>query len=185
MKKLWKILAPCLLFVVGIIFWIFKGNASTNEFWHFNFYEMIMLIITLFLGVIVTYYLPEKNTQKRTFNNVYIEKTKEVKEYLDSICKNHILNDYLKIDFNVYLLSDTKTVNNKITILENYAKDKTVKAHLSFIREQFIEYRVLTTDCISSLKNNEDLRNKALLKIELMVNKFDEIELTLCDNLDD
>ena len=56
---------------------------------------------------------------------------------------------------------------------------------MSFIREQFIAYRVLTTDCITSLKNDDELRKKALLKIELMVNKFDEIELALCDNSND
>ena len=185
MKKFWKLIILSLLIVVGITVWFIKGNSSTNNFWHFNFYEMVMLIITLFLGIVVTYYLPERNTQKRTFNNVYIEKTKEVKEYLDVTCKNHIINDYLKKDFNVYLLSDTKTVSNKITLLENYAKDKTIKTHMSFIREQFIAYRVLTTDCITSLKNDDELRNKALLKIELMVNKFDEIELALCDNSND
>ena len=119
MKKFWKLIILSLLIVVGITVWFIKGNSSTNNFWHFNFYEMVMLIITLFLGIVVTYYLPERNTQKRTFNNVYIEKTKEVKEYLDVTCKNHIINDYLKKDFNVYLLSDTKTVSNKITLLEN------------------------------------------------------------------
>ena len=69
-------------------------------------------------------------------------------------------------------------------MLEKYAKTQKLKTYMTFIREQFIEYRTLTTDCITLLKNNSELRNKAILKIELMVSKFDEIELSLCDNLE-
>lgn len=168
-----------ILFIVSIVLWGIYGNKSDDKIWHLTFYEIVILVITLFLGIIVTYYLPERNTRKRLFDNTYIEKVKSLSAFLENTCKCHLLNDYMKKDFNLYVITDSKTVNNKISLLENHAQNEEIKKELAVIRNQFFEYRTLTTNCIDSLKRDDQLRILALVKIELIMSSLSNIEFII------
>ena len=138
-----------------------------------------MLLATLFLGVVVAYYLPEKDTALRTYNNIYIEKIRELKDFIINECKKHMTDDYLLQDFDIYLLSDVKMLNNKIELLTKYAKNEEIKNLWAFIGKQYSEYKAVTTTDIKATKRSIKLREKGILNLDLIINKLDEIELKL------
>lgn len=67
-------------------------------------------------------------------------------------------------------------------MLANYANKFDISKEFEFLKNQYIEFKMITTEYTESLKE-EEKRNKASLKINLMINKLDEIELKLFEKI--
>ena len=167
-----------IIFCVGMIIWLGLSAKFKNAFWCVTFSEWIKIIISLFVGYFVAYVFVGKNTKKDRFNDVVLKKIGALQEKLHSD-ENILMSSFNWIDWKVKLLASTKQLNNMIDLLDKYSECLNIKSEMEFIRLQFTEYRVLVTECIDELKSDTTKKEKAILKINLMLSKLDEIELKL------
>lgn len=164
------------ILVVLMIVWLIISAFFPCSFWSINFQEWVKLIITIIIGFFVAYILVEKNTKARLFKEIVIKKIDSLCNTLSNDCKN-ILSLFMENNWKIKLLVSTKDVSNAIELLTKYSEKLNAEKEIQFIREQFAEYRSIVTDSIENLKKNEKLREKASLKIVLIISKLDEIKL--------
>lgn len=169
-----------ILITIAMIVWLILSAVYHNCFWGINFADWVTLMVTIVLGYIVAYILVEKNNRRRKFQEVFLEKIRDLEKRVYNAMEI-IDTQYLSKDCKVLLLTSSKNISNLITLLEKYKEDMGVQVEVEFIRGQFIEYKTLATDCVELLKKDSELREKADLKLSLIASKLDEIELKLCE----
>jgi len=73
------------------------------------------------------------------------------------------------------LLSATRTITNTIELIMKYKNQLNSDDELTFIQVKFGKYKSSATDNIKSLKKDDELCEKAIVRIDLILNKVDEI----------
>ncbi len=174
MKK-WLIVVVVII-SAALIIWLGLSAKFVNCFWCITFPEWIKLVVTIVIGIFVAYFLVERNNKKRKFNELIINKIEKLISKLDNDCKQVITSNAMD-NWNVKLLATTKEVSNSIELLKRYQKELNAETEMQFIIEQFAEYRTIVTECIEKLKDDSQLRDKAILKINLITEKLSTIEV--------
>lgn len=169
-----------IIIAIGMIGWLILSAIYNNCFWGINFSEWINLLVTIILGFIVAYILAEKNTKKRRFQEAFLNKISELKQKIYK-ASQLVMELYQMKDIKIALITSMKDINNAITLLEKYKDKMQIVDEIGFIRMQFIEYKTLTTECVDRIKQDSQLREKADVKLKLILGKLDEIELKLCE----
>lgn len=182
-KKTALIIIAALISIV-LLLWLVLGNIYGPPFWQIPLKDWISIVVSIIIGligIVIAYKLNEKSTNKRMLLNAYIEKIASLTDTLIA-CRNSIINDYLKKDFCVTMLSYNKIINNSVDLLSKYSLQMNVDNEFNFIKIQLAEFKVVTTEYTSTLKDDKT-REKAVLKINLIINKLDEIYLKQYENL--
>lgn len=163
---------------IGMGLWLILSVRYKNSFWSVPFSEWIKIIISLFIGYFVAYVFVEKSTKINRFNDAILKKVGDMQKKLHSDVEI-LMDPFLAKDWKIKLLVSAKQLNNMINLLTKYSDCIDIKSEMYFINEQFVEYRVLVTECIDEFKTKPEKKEKAILKINLMLSKLDEIELKL------
>ena len=175
MKK--KFIGIIILVSIAMVTWLLlSAFVFQNDFWTIDFSQWVTLLFSLILGFIVAYIFVEKNTRQRLLTDRLIAQMEKVKNAFEEDGKQ-IISSFHEENWTKKLLASTKKLNNDITLLKKYKEKLNAEEELNFIDREFIEYRTIVTECIDKLKKDDSLREKAILKINLIVNKFDEIIL--------
>ncbi len=162
---------------IGMIIWLcLSAFVIEDEYWTIDFSQWVSLSFSLILGFIVAYVLVEKNTRRRLLTDRLIAQMEKIINAFEEDGKQ-IITSFSGANWTIKLLASTKKLSNDITLLKKYKEKLNAIDELEFIENQFIEYRTIVTECIDKLKKEEPLREKAILKINLIVSKFNEIIL--------
>lgn len=180
MKKNVKIIMLIVASILLVV-WITLSAIFKNDFWGITFKDWVSLVLTIIIGIIIAYILNEKSANKKRFIDAYIIKLRSLHLSLES-CLDSIFNNYMKKDFTAIILSNNRIICNSIELLANYANKFNMSKEFEFLKNQYTEFKMITTEYTESLKE-EEKRNKASLKINLMINKLDEIELKLFEKI--
>lgn len=145
-------------------------NSGWRDFLKINAYEVITIIIALF----VTYYLTERKNDIRKLN-----------DKIENICND--VQVYLRENYNITLskqnkkkiLMNIRYISNKIYILEKLSqKDNNIKEAVSYIKNEHEKYNEFVSSNLDQdekyfLEQNRQEKIKA--NINNMDNKLDEI----------
>lgn len=171
-------------FVIGLsivtgllmIVWLIMSAHCPKSFWSATFQEWINIVITLFIGFWVAYVLTERNTKSRLLKEQVVYLINKLYVMLNEQCKATI-SESTPQNWNQKLLSQSRTINNTITLLLKYQKQINAVEELQFVKEQFIEYKTITTTNVDAFKKDGSAKEMAITKIDLILGKLDEIEL--------
>lgn len=173
-------IALTVLLGIALIIWLILSAIYGNPFWGICFTEWIKLVVTIVLGYFVAYILVERNSKKRKFKELIVSQLQQLKEKLHKD-QDMILTAFPKTDWKTLILTSSRETSNSIDLLTKFSKRLNAEKLIPFIREQFVEYRTITTDCIDTLRSDPSLREKASMKLGLIMNKLDEIILLQFD----
>lgn len=174
-SRIFKCIA--LIFIIALLItWLVLSAVHPNCFWGINFQEWIKVIVTLVLGVVFAFILVERNNKSRMFKTVIIDYIDSLLLLLDNNSRL-ILEQFANKDWKIQILTSVKTISNELGILKKYKEKLNADDELTFINDQFIEFRVLVTECIDDLRKDTEKREKTALKISLISTKLKEIKL--------
>lgn len=169
---------------VGLILWLILGNVYCSTFWNISLKDWIGIILSISLGIvgiIIAYKLNEKSANKRMFFNAYNEKIVSLINVMQN-CKTCIINDSTKKTFDSTILSYNKNLNNSIELLLKYSRKMNAMKEMEFVKKQLTEFKKITTENIILLKQDK-YKEKAILKLDLMIGKLDELHLKQYNDL--
>jgi hypothetical protein len=112
------IIVGLLFFLVGLII---GGRANLpSNFFNINLYQVISVIISLLIGVYVSYFVNLKNQKIRKRNDFIIKLCDELYIFIEdqSINIYNILGDFSDKEKKRLILLFFKTINNKIGIIK-------------------------------------------------------------------
>lgn len=175
MKKILTIVLT-ILFGIALIIWLVLSAIYDNLFWGICFAEWIKLVVTIVLGFFVAYILVERNSKKRKFKELLVSQLQQMKEKLHND-RDMILTAFPRAEWKAQILTSSKESSNSFDLLSKYSKQLNAEKQIQFIKEQFVEYKTITTDCIDALRSDPSLREKASMKLGLIITKLDEIIL--------
>ncbi|MCL2555542.1 MAG: hypothetical protein FWE03_00795 [Firmicutes bacterium] len=66
---------------------------------------------------------------------------------------------------------------NEINLLADHAKKLNAELEIKYIKSQFLQYRNLVAEDLEKFKIDKELQEKALHKVQLMINKLNEIKI--------
>lgn len=169
-EKLKLILVIILLVAISIPLIYF--NIRNNQ----NFFVVsISSLLTLYLSIFVSYYLVQRNNNKRNQKEIYVKLLTDMQKLVTDPSAYTITSNTSVSP----LTTIKRSLNNYICLIEKYSKKFNLENEAAFIENKFSEYEIFIADHLSDINYLSKSRKELKRPLDLINGKLYEMMLKI------